>query len=145
MLDRTERFTIEHPKKDVGLKTSHDKQDLVELPKFINFACDMGLIADPDDIKSMSPKPDLPPQQKASVSDAETNKDRAKELSVEVGQLSEQEDIRKSEEPQKSLVVEKKPSIQSKETDLKPEKKSGRHHWGTLKKSLSKVRCLIAF
>ena len=50
------------------MKTSHDKQDLVELPKFINFACDMGLIGDPDNIRTMSPQAELPHEQKAPFS-----------------------------------------------------------------------------
>lgn len=84
-MDRTERLAIEQPKKEVGLKTSHDKMDLVELPKFINFGCDMGLIGDPDTFEPMGPQPDLPPEHKASFSDEEKNKDVASELSVEVG------------------------------------------------------------
>ena len=92
MLDRTERLAIQQPKKEVGLKTSHDKMDLVEVPKFINFPCDMGLIGDPDDIESMGPQPGIPPKQKASLSDEEENKDIAKEISIEIGLSPKQED-----------------------------------------------------
>ena len=92
MTDRTERLAIEQPKKEVGLKTSHDKMDLVELPKFINFACDMGLIGDPDNFEPMSPQPGLPQKHKASLSDEEESKDIAKEISIEIGWSAKQED-----------------------------------------------------
>ena len=92
MIDRTERLAIEQPKKEVGLKTSHDKMDLVELPKFINFACDMGLIGDPDNFESIGPQPELPLKHKATLSDEEKTKDIAKEVSIEIGWSAKQED-----------------------------------------------------
>lgn len=91
-MDRTERLVIEQPKKEVGLKTSHDKMDLVEVPKFINLACDMGLMGDPDNFEQMGPQPDLPPKHKASLSDEEENKGIAKEISIEIGWSAKQAD-----------------------------------------------------
>jgi hypothetical protein len=91
--ERTERFTIEEPKKAVALKDSHDKQDLVEIPKFINFACDMGLLGDPDNIRPMSPQAELPQEQEASLSEVEKTKDMAAEIPVEVGWSAQPEDV----------------------------------------------------
>ena len=106
----------------------------------------MGLIGDPDNINSMSPPPQPPPPEKAAVSDAKKDTDVAKEYSVDI--------LKDETKPAPAEVVdendkvnianEKQPEIQTKPSDIKPEKKSGRHNWTKLKKSISKVRGLIA-
>ena len=37
-----QRFTVHDEKKEFALKTDHDREDLIELPHFINFPCDQG-------------------------------------------------------------------------------------------------------
>jgi hypothetical protein len=37
---------VHDEKKEFALKTDHDREDLIELPHFINFPSDQGLIAD---------------------------------------------------------------------------------------------------
>ena len=88
----------EVPKKEVALKASHDKQDLVELPKFINFACDQGLLGDPDSIRPMSPKVPLPEGEKAALSTTDKTKGIAMETAIEVKVLAETEKEQKPEE-----------------------------------------------
>ena len=174
MLDRTERFSIEQPKKEVPLKTSHDKMDLVELPKFINFGCDMGLLGDPDNFEPMSPKPDVPPKQKASLSDEEKNKDMAKTLTVQLEWAAQEEKLDSKDEDASDItpiapaeeakpiekdtspleektvketevkVAQRKPSVQEKPEEKRPESR-GKKNWGVLRKSLSKVRCIMVY
>ena len=174
MLDRTERFSIEQPKKEVGLKTSHDKMDLVELPKFINFGCDMGLLGDPDNFEPMSPRPDIPPKQKASLSDEEKNKDMAKKLTVQLEWAAQEERNDSKDEDASNIapvapseeakpieresspleekttketevkVAQRKPSAQEKPEEKRPESR-GKKNWGVLRKSLSKVRSIMDY
>ena len=171
-MDRTERFSIEQPKKEVGMKTSHDKMDLVEIPKFINFGCDMGLLGEPDNIDPMSPKPDIPPKQKASSSDEEKAMDVAKQIAVQLEWAAKQEKdeakkenapeiaekpvveevkpMEKAASPVKEekvkeievKVVQRKPSIQEKPTEKRPENR-GKKNWAALRKSISQVRCIM--
>ena len=148
--------------------------DLVELPKFINFGCDMGLLGDPDNFEPMSPKPDVPPKQKASISDEEKNKDIAKELTVHVELAAKQDEfegkeedaaenvsatpaeevkpIEKAASPIKEEVIkepdvkvaQRKPSVQEKPKESRPESR-GKKNWGVLKKSISQVRCIMPY
>ncbi len=37
-----QRFTVHDEKKEFALKTDHDREDLIELPHFINFPSDQG-------------------------------------------------------------------------------------------------------
>ena len=106
----------------------------------------MGLIGDPDNINTMSPPPQPPSSEKAAVSDTKKDTDVAKENSVNV--------LKDETKPVPADVVdkydkvnianEKQPEIQTKPSDIIPEKKSGRHNWTKLKKAISKVRGLIA-
>ena len=169
-MDRTERLSLEQPKKEVPLKTSHDKMDLVELPKFINFGCDMGLLGDPDNFEPMSPKPDIPPKQKASTSDEDNIKDVAKEVEVQLEWAAKKKDIDAQEEEEAEQIA---PSVQAdeikpsekvvptttdktaKETEVKvverkpsvekrPESR-GKKNWTALRKSISQVRCIMHY
>ena len=98
----------------------------------------MGLIGDPDNINAMSPPPQPPPSEKASVSDAKNDTDVAKKYSVDI--LKDETKPTPSEVVDKNdklnITNEKKPEIQT--------KPSGRHNWTKLKKAISKVRGLIA-
>ena len=127
----------EVPKKEVALKASHDKQDLVELPKFINFACDQGLLGDPDSIRPMSPKVPLPEGEKAALSTSDKTKGIAMETAIEVKVLAE------TEKEQKPEVLEKKEEVvPQKEPEIKPPPRKA-SKWAVLRKSLSKVSWLI--
>ena len=168
-MDRTERLSVEQPKKEVPLKTSHDKMDLVELPKFINFGCDMGLLGDPDNFEPMSPKPDIPQKQKASSSDEDNNKEIAKELAIQLEWAAKKEKADAQEEEAENIapeiqeevikpsekavspttnekaetaevkVVERKPSVEK-----RPESR-GKKNWAALRKSISQVRCIMHY
>ena len=138
----------EVPKKEVALKASHDKQDLVELPKFINFACDQGLLGDPDSIRPMSPKDPLPEVEKATSSTTDKTKGIAKETAVEVKLAAETEDVKvitptdvqKEEKPE--VLEEKVEVVAPKEPEIKPPPRKP-SKWAVLRKSLSKVSWLI--
>ena len=79
---------IEEPKKVVALKASHDKQDLVELPKFINFACDQGLLGDPDNLMPMSPQEEIPKEEKPLTEiEPSTVEEKAKSRELTLGVL----------------------------------------------------------
>ena len=98
----------------------------------------MGLIGDPDNINSMSPPPQPPPSEKASVSDAKNDTDVAKKYTVDI--------LKDETKPATVQVVDKNDKVNI-TNEKQPEiqtKPSGRHNWTKLKKAISKVRGLIA-
>ena len=62
--------------------------------KFINFACDQGLIGDPDSIRPMTPQDQPPEEEKATMSSVDKTKGIAKGMPVELGLLTQPEDIK---------------------------------------------------
>ena len=96
----------------------------------------MGLIGDPDNINSMSPSPQPPPSENASISDAKNDTDVAKKHTVDIlkDETKPAEVVDKNDKV--NIAKEKQPEIQT--------KPSGRHNWTKLKKAISKVRGLIA-
>ena len=59
--ETAERFLVNEPKQEFALKADHDKQDYVELPKFMNLPSDQGIgRATSEEIEEIKDEPVVP-------------------------------------------------------------------------------------
>lgn len=49
-----ERFLTDEPKKEFALKSDHDREDLVELPEFINLPSEQGWVPGDEEVESQA-------------------------------------------------------------------------------------------
>ena len=52
--DFAERFYEDEPRQEFALKTSHDKEDLIEVPKFVNLPSDQGILTAEEGVEPLS-------------------------------------------------------------------------------------------
>ncbi len=55
--ETTQRFLADEPRKEFALKTAHDREDLIELPEFVNIPSDQGIAAgEPEEAHDINDK-----------------------------------------------------------------------------------------